>query len=154
MSTHELPRAQRTSLAYLSTIVSRLGLDGLTEIMSAEGLSRSQFTVVSALAEFGPLTQGELADRTNLNRGHLVGYLDQLAAREFLTRTADPQDRRRNIIELTQAGRAFTRRVTAAEEENEERTFAMLTLGQREQLRVLLRAVIDGETPSGDEARA
>jgi DNA-binding MarR family transcriptional regulator len=147
MTTHSLPRAQRTSITYLSTIVSRLGLGGLTEIMGAEGFTRSHFTAISALAEFGPLAQSELADRTHLNRGHLVGFLDQLSARGLVTRTPDPGDRRRNIVALTGEGEAFTRRVAAAEQANEERTFAMLDESQREALRVLLRTVIDGEAP-------
>ena len=103
--------------------------------------------IVCALAEFGPMSQNDLAKHSNLNRGHLVAYLDELADRKILERSVDPSDRRRNIITLTAAGKKFTARATAAAERSEAEVFGALDAKQQETLRTLLQlvAIKDGE---------
>src|SRR5205085_2218293 len=51
------------------------------------------------LAHSGPITAGELAQRTGLTTGAITGVIDRLAAAGFVRRAADPNDRRRVIIE-------------------------------------------------------
>ena len=47
----------------------------------------------------GPITAGELAERTGLTTGAITGVIDRLEKAGFVRRVKDPDDRRRVIIE-------------------------------------------------------
>lgn len=141
MNEQQIPQFQWSSLSYLAARAGRIGTQELTELMESEALTRHHFTIVCALAEFGGISQNELAQRSNLNRGHLVAYLDELSARGILERTADPADRRRNIITLTTVGEEFTARAMKAARRSEAGVFGALDEVQQEQLRELLQLV-------------
>ncbi|PQZ90401.1 MarR family transcriptional regulator [Arthrobacter sp. MYb222] len=147
MNEHRIPQFQWNSLSYLTARAGRIGTQELTELMESESLSRHHFTIICALEEFGGISQKDLADRSNVNRGHLVAYLDQLSSRGILEREVDPEDRRRNVITLTPEGRKFAARAMEAASHNEAKVFGALDEPQREQLRALLQLVAtqDGE---------
>jgi len=142
-----IPQFQWNSLSYLTSRAGRIGTQELTELMESESLTRNHFMIVCALAEFGPMSQNDLAKHSNLNRGHLVAYLDELAERKILERSVDPADRRRNIVTLTNAGKKFTARATAATQRSEADVFGALDAKQQATLRSLLQQVAtkDGE---------
>jgi DNA-binding MarR family transcriptional regulator len=47
----------------------------------------------------GPITAGELAERTGLTTGAITGVIDRLEKAGFVRRAKDPADRRRVVIE-------------------------------------------------------
>lgn len=149
MNDKKLPQFQWNSLSYLATRAGRVGTTALGALMDAEGLTRHHFTIISALEESGAMYQNDLADRANINRGHMVAYLDRLEAHGTLRRTVDPADRRRRLIELTADGRSFAARAVEAAHEGEEKIYSVLDAAQRDQLRGLLQLVVAGE----EEAR-
>jgi len=51
------------------------------------------------LVQTGPITAGELAERTGLTTGAITGVIDRLEKAGFVRRAKDPDDRRRVIIE-------------------------------------------------------
>ena len=51
------------------------------------------------LVQTGPITAGELAERTGLSTGAITGVIDRLEKAGFVRRAKDPDDRRRVIIE-------------------------------------------------------
>jgi DNA-binding MarR family transcriptional regulator len=51
------------------------------------------------LLRTGPIAAGELARRTGLTTGAITGVIDRLERTGFVRRAADPDDRRRVIIE-------------------------------------------------------
>ncbi len=51
------------------------------------------------LLQTGPITAGELAERTGLTTGAITGVIDRLEEAGFVRRAKDPDDRRRVIIE-------------------------------------------------------
>ena len=51
------------------------------------------------LLKSGPITAGELAERTGLTTGAITGVIDRLEKAGFVRRGEDPNDRRRVIIE-------------------------------------------------------
>ncbi|MGH3652057.1 MarR family winged helix-turn-helix transcriptional regulator [Glutamicibacter sp.] len=147
MNEHRIPQFQWNSLSYLTARAGRIGTQELTELMESESLARHHFTIICALDEFGGISQNDLAARSNLNRGHLVAYLDQLSSRGILERNVDPEDRRRNVIRLTAEGRTFAARAMKAARHNEAKVFGALDAQQQVQLRTLLQLVAaqDGE---------
>src|SRR5579863_9203972 len=50
------------------------------------------------LLRAGPITAGELAERTGLTTGAITGVIDRLEKAGFARRAKDPNDRRRVII--------------------------------------------------------
>ncbi len=92
-----------------------------TELMAAVGLEVRQLTSATImfhqaiadrlgmhvtdhkcagiLAECGPLTAGELAERTGLTTGAVTGVIDRLERAKFVRRAKDPGDRRRVVVE-------------------------------------------------------
>ncbi len=62
--------------------------------------------VLAALAEFGPASQASLGRRVEMDRSDVTAAVGELAAGGFAERTADAGDRRRNVVTITDAGRA------------------------------------------------
>lgn len=83
--------------------------------------ARSDFAVLASLDEYGPLSQAELGRVLGLDRNNVNGIVVRLDARAQITRTPDPDDRRRNIVSITAAGRSrfATLRKSAAEVQDE-----------------------------------
>ena len=78
-----------------------------------EDLGRASFKVLLALRRLGPpytAQPSELAEQLGLSRGALSARLSPLEQDGLITRTTDPDDRRRVHVALTPAGReAFDR---------------------------------------------
>jgi DNA-binding MarR family transcriptional regulator len=91
--------------SYLAGNVARIGHEMLLEAVSAHDLRLVHFAMLAALADLGPLAQHELADCLDVNRSHLVVYVDEIEARGLVRRDRDPEDRRRQNVSLTTAGR-------------------------------------------------
>lgn len=96
------------------------------------------YGALAALHDSGPASQAELSDRTGIYRSDLVAVINELAERGLVERTPDPDDRRRNVISLTEAGRAQFVRLEAALVAMHEELLAPLTEAEREQLIDLL----------------
>jgi DNA-binding MarR family transcriptional regulator len=69
------------------------------------GINRSDGRCLDVLEERGPITAGELAAATGLSPGAITSLVDRLEDQGFVRRVADPDDRRRVRIELTDAAR-------------------------------------------------
>jgi len=60
------------------------------------GASDSQF--MTLLQTYGPLTPRQLAEHTGLTSGTITGVIDRLESHGFVTREADPGDRRKVVV--------------------------------------------------------
>jgi long-chain acyl-CoA synthetase len=79
-------------------------------------VSVSQYRVLALLAE-GSAASSALAGRLAVSPPSLTAVVDGLVARDLVTRTPDPADRRRLTLELTPAGRALLLEADAAANE-------------------------------------
>lgn len=75
------------TVLFHQAIADRLGMN-ITDHKCADILSRT-----------GPVTAGELAQRTGLTTGAITGVIDRLEQGGFVRRVRDPHDRRRVIVE-------------------------------------------------------
>lgn len=69
------------------------------------GLSLPEARLVYELTQRSPQPILELRGRLRLDPGYTTRLLDRLAERGLVTRTADPDDRRRQLVVVTEAGR-------------------------------------------------
>lgn len=76
------------------------------EAMSRHRLSPAARQALGALdGHDGPLSPGEVADRLLLTPGSITSLLDTLERRGLVDRAHDPDDRRRVLVQITDAGR-------------------------------------------------
>ncbi|MFC4459993.1 MarR family winged helix-turn-helix transcriptional regulator [Pseudonocardia nematodicida] len=74
------------------------------------GLTSPQFAVLHALAHEDGLDQTTLGERSSLDRTTVAQIVTRLARHGFVVRERDELDGRRNVVNLTSAGRsAYTK---------------------------------------------
>ncbi|MCW2838948.1 MAG: hypothetical protein JWR55_431 [Aeromicrobium sp.] len=75
-------------------------------VVAATGMPFSRFRALRRL-EMGPLAQSELAARLGVDAPAMSVLVGELVDDGLVLRATDPADRRRNRLELTDAGRAL-----------------------------------------------
>jgi DNA-binding MarR family transcriptional regulator len=93
---------------------------------------------VLELAEPGKLSQLELAERIGVTPSVVVDMLDELEALDAIRRVPHPDDRRRRVIELTDAGRRLREQAGLAAHAVDEDLLHGISPRQREALRAAL----------------
>ncbi|MEZ4728228.1 MAG: MarR family transcriptional regulator [Caldilineaceae bacterium] len=63
------------------------------------GLNPTDGKCLSVLRETGPITAGEMAELIGVTTGAVTGIIDRLEKHGYVRRAADPEDRRRVVIE-------------------------------------------------------
>jgi DNA-binding MarR family transcriptional regulator len=71
-----------------------------TRMAELQGLGASDHKALDLLDRFGPLTAGELGERSGLAPASITGLVDRLAEKGLVRRIKDPRDGRRVSIEL------------------------------------------------------
>jgi DNA-binding MarR family transcriptional regulator len=99
--------------------------------------------VLRAIADRHPVSQGEIARTMNVDRTTMVALIDDLQGKG-LVRRQDPEDRRRNAVELTDAGRDTVRRAAAAVERAERDFLGPLSAAEATQFKKILHALLGG----------
>src|SRR5690349_13243845 len=79
--------------------------DSAFDNLAAEvlGLNRTDLHCLNIIENSGGLTAGELAAQAGLTNGAITGVLDRLEKAGFARRVADPADRRRVNVRVTDA---------------------------------------------------
>jgi DNA-binding MarR family transcriptional regulator len=72
-------------------------------------LTQTQFAALAKLLEVGACSQNQLGRLIYLDAATIKGVVDRLKLRKFVITQADPGDRRRRAITLTEQGRAVTK---------------------------------------------
>ena len=67
-------------------------------------LTPTQFATLIRVAEAGTVSQNQLGRMAAMDIATIKGVVDRLKAKELLKTSLDPNDRRRSMISLTQAG--------------------------------------------------
>ena len=78
------------------------------------GLTPSQCYALYALRCHGRITMRELSDRVGLDPSSMTRSIDGLFKQGFISRSQDPSDRRRCVIDLTRSGRTTIEAIRAA----------------------------------------
>lgn len=88
-------------------------------------------------------TQQELESALFMDANSVVLILNELEAARFSMRRRDPNDRRRHLVEITEAGRKALERADKAREGLEDEILADLSVDERTTLRGLLERVLE-----------
>jgi DNA-binding MarR family transcriptional regulator len=117
-------------------------LAGLTgAAMAPFGVTGRECAVLIAIDSMPPISQQEVARRLGVDRTTMVALIDVLEGKGLVERRRDPDDRRKNVVALTEAGRVTLRRASRAGDEAERRFLAALSGDEAAGLRRALRTV-------------
>ena len=122
---------------------AQLGLAELTAAaLEPYRLTGRELAVLTVLAGDEPASQQQAAQRLGVDRTTMVALVDALEGKGMVGRHADAADRRRNVVELTAAGRDTLHRAGEAAAEAERRFLTPLSTPDARRLKAALLAVI------------
>jgi DNA-binding MarR family transcriptional regulator len=117
------------------------------------GMRLKAYLTLSHVRDHPGTTQQELESAILMDANGVVLILNEAEAAGFSIRRRDPNDRRRHIVELTEAGRKALERADAGRETLEGALLEPLSAEERETFRALLRKVLAGAlTPVPDRS--
>jgi DNA-binding MarR family transcriptional regulator len=116
-----------------------------TAALEPHGVNGRELAVLLVLGEGEPASQQEAAQRLGIDRTSMVAFLDTLQEKGLVERRPHAHDRRRNVVELTTAGRATMRDARRAGDEAERRFLAPLDPAAAAALKRALLSLIDAE---------
>lgn len=103
------------------------------------GLTLGQFSVLEALYHKGSMTVGELKDAILSSNGTIPVIINNLQKQDLVRRVQDPDDKRRSIVELTDAGRERIQNVYPANEKMFKVKFSVWNEEEQKELIRLLK---------------
>src|SRR3954447_4571337 len=108
------------------------------------GITARELMVLLFLDGREPESQQQAAARLGIDRTTMVALLDSLESKDLVARRPDAEDRRRNVVLLTDAGQATLQEATHASDAAERALLAGLDDHEAAQLRELLKRVTSG----------
>jgi DNA-binding MarR family transcriptional regulator len=124
-------------------------------VLAPLGLRPRHLVALTVLRHRGECTQQGLAATLEMDGTNIVGLLNELEAENLIERRRSPGDRRRHVVELTDAGATRLAKAEVALAAVEDETLGALDGSQRETLHsLLLQAARAGATacPSAIDA--
>ncbi|WP_405736200.1 MarR family transcriptional regulator [Streptomyces sp. NBC_01537] len=95
--------------------------------LAPHGIDGRELAVLAVLDAHDELSQLEAAGKLGIDRTTMVALVDALESKEFVERRRSPQDRRKNIVQLTPVGRERLRDAEFARQEMERGFLAPLS---------------------------
>ncbi|WUH92568.1 MarR family transcriptional regulator [Streptomyces sp. NBC_00433] len=118
--------------------------------LAAVGARKWHYAVLAALQEYGPASQAELSRRAGIYRSDMVAVLNDLADGSHVRRTPDRDDKRRNVITITEEGRRRLDQLDGLIDGIQGELLAPLSAAERAELVRLLSVVV---AHHGDDMR-
>jgi len=140
---YDPPDRIRRLTSWLTGQLAGTGAALVADALTAEGLRRQHFTVLSALAERGAASQAALGRRLLIDRSDMHALLSELERDGLIARVRDPSDRRRMLVELTPAGARALKRLDRRIDAAQDALVAPLSPADRRELQRLLTVLVE-----------
>jgi DNA-binding MarR family transcriptional regulator len=137
------PSATHRSSALLHHL-ARLSRVRAESALTPLGLRPRHLLTLTVLRDHGGATQQALATTLQIDRTNLVGLLNELESAGLIVRRRTDEDRRRHVVDLTDAGGAKLSEAECALAAAEDAVFGALDAEQREMLYQLLQQATAG----------
>lgn len=134
------PVARR--LGYLLKHANLRFADLSSAALAPYGIDGRELAVLVSLDEQDPLSQREAARRLGIDRTTMVALVDKLEGKGLAERRRHADDRRRNLVALTAAGRETLRLASVAAEDAERRFLEPLSEAEARRFRNALRRLV------------
>lgn len=139
---YDPPERLRRLPSWLASQLARRGAALVAESLAREGVRRQHFAVLTSLAEQGAASQAALGRRLWIDRSDLHALLAELERDGLVARVRDPEDRRRNVVTLTAAGKAALRRLDKRVDAAQTALLEPLSANERREVVKLLERVV------------
>lgn len=106
------------------------------------GLVRAEYHLLLGLAHFPELTAQDISRMTRRPRNSISRAVHRMLDKGFIKRVVDPENRRQAKLTITPEGRAMHEKISAYLVAREAEVFDVLTHGEREHLREILRKLV------------
>lgn len=113
----------------------------IDECLQPDGITAGQYMVMNLIVHHEPVSSAELARRANMTAQSMGEFIKSLEAKQFVTRTTDPTNRRVIQVSLTAGARKLLVRCEANVDQAEREFFDCLNGEEVAQLRFLLSRV-------------
>ncbi|MER6503638.1 MarR family winged helix-turn-helix transcriptional regulator [Streptomyces sp. NPDC001455] len=137
----EIPPSLLGFTTYLLSRTGKTARSRLAARLAERDMKLWHMAVLSALVDFGPHVQRELASRLGIDRSDMVKIVDDLAMAGLVERARDTADRRRVTVTSSPAGRAVLTDLQAEALGVQRELLAPLSTAEQAQLAALLRRV-------------
>lgn len=112
-------------------------------VVQAQGLAIAEWRVLASLADERDVTTGRLAQLVLGKQPTVTRQLDRMQAKGFVERLDGDGDRRVTLVRITPIGREVVNRLIPLAREHENRVLAPFGLKTAEDLKDLLRRLIE-----------
>lgn len=140
---HESGGAPKRSLSLKLAITSRQLRRHFDQSVSDLGVTRSQWTVISAVSRLPGATQRTLAQLLEMSEASAGRLVDRLCSDGLLVRRPKDDDRRAHCVFLTDEGEALIEQLTKIAREHEEIVFRGLDAEEIDRFDALLEKILD-----------
>ncbi|MER7273221.1 MarR family transcriptional regulator [Dactylosporangium sp. NPDC000244] len=128
-------------LGFVLAAVGSAAASAFEAALAETGLHPRHFAVLRGLRDAEAQSQQQLAHDLGIPASRVVGLLDDLVRRGYVSRRESPTDRRVKLVALLDEGRAALGRLTALAGRSQDRLTAGLTDAEQAELRRLLGVV-------------
>lgn len=113
------------------------------QYMGDSQITAVQFITLCALRDHGPSAQNDLVRYTAVDQATIRGVVERLKARDLVSLSPDPTDKRKVIVMLTSEGEMLIQQITDNAVQITEMTYGQLNPAERVALDFLLRKMLD-----------
>lgn len=137
------PRPQATPdleshLGYWLRRVSNHVSGAFARALQARHTSVAEWVVLCQVQGRTGITPGELSEILDLTRGAISKVIDKLEAKNWIVRSAKPEDARVQLLSLTRQGSRILPQLAEIADQNDREFFDRLDAGEKATLRSLL----------------
>ncbi|PRX51026.1 DNA-binding MarR family transcriptional regulator [Prauserella shujinwangii] len=129
------------SVGYLLARAGGRAIRDLNRALEPYGLRSRHYTVLSASAARGGLSQRQLGGVLGVDPSAVVALVDDLERAGLVKREADPEDRRTRLVTLTERGHTTLARARELAAETDSALLGPLSGTERATLESLLRRI-------------
>ncbi|ABR90523.1 transcriptional regulator, MarR family [Janthinobacterium sp. Marseille] len=104
-----------------------------------------QYSLLTALEEYGELDQNSLAHHIGLERTSVAEVLPRLEQRELIVRSQSEHDKRVKYVKLSRKGRALVKKMRPSVQKAHDRTIESLSPEERKLFILLMVRLVDSE---------
>ncbi|KGF66908.1 hypothetical protein LL06_25500 [Hoeflea sp. BAL378] len=142
------------SAGVLASELARLYGAGLQRRLTPLGLSAAQFLVLSELWAEDGQTQRRLTERVGVEQATMANTLARMERDRLIMRTPHPDDRRSQIVTLTDAARALEAAAVAAASDVNRAVIEGLPAAERELFLSMLGRIVQAMRGGDGKAEA
>ncbi|WP_128376203.1 MarR family winged helix-turn-helix transcriptional regulator [Streptomyces cavernae] len=139
------------ALTRITYLISRTRQHDRLMTLAGVPLDRAAVALLRQIAESEPLRPGELANRLAVEASHITRQVQQLQKSGYVTRVPDPDDRRAQRIELTDAGHEAVRRIREAGARGMQMALSDWSPDDLRQLATLFHRMVDDFLSHADD---